>query len=87
MCGVGVWVWVWVCGGCVGGWWVSGWVCRCGYGIDKYGVVILFLQAVGVVMHVISFVSYSTFDRLLDAKLREEELTIPVLRPSPDQYK
>jgi len=83
--GVGVW---WVCG-CVGvgGWWVSGWVCRCGYGIDKYGVVISFLQAVGVVMHVISFVSYSTFDRLLDAKLREEELTIPVLRPSPDQYK
>jgi len=38
-------------------------------------------------MRVISFVSYSTFDRLFDAKLREEELTIPVLRPSPDQYK
>ncbi len=29
----------------------------------------------------------STFDRMLDAKLREEELTIPALRPSPDQYK
>ena len=29
----------------------------------------------------------STFDRLLDAKLREEELTIPVLRPTADKYK
>ena len=29
----------------------------------------------------------STFDRLLDSKLREEEMNIPVLRPSPDKYK
>lgn len=29
----------------------------------------------------------STFDRLLDIKLREEEKTIPVLRPRSDEYK
>lgn len=29
----------------------------------------------------------STFDRMLDAQLREEELSIPALRPSPAQYK
>lgn len=29
----------------------------------------------------------STFDRMLDSKLREEEATIPVLRPSPEQYR
>ena len=29
----------------------------------------------------------STFDRLLDAKLREEEMSIPPLRPSPTNYK
>ena len=29
----------------------------------------------------------STFDRLLDAKLREEEKTIPILRPDSNKYK
>ncbi len=29
----------------------------------------------------------STFDRMLDAKLREEEMSIPALRPSPNQYR
>ena len=28
----------------------------------------------------------STFDRLLDAKLREEEKTIPILRPDSNKY-
>ena len=29
----------------------------------------------------------STFERMLDAKLNEEESTIPVLRPSPEVYR
>ena len=29
----------------------------------------------------------STFDRLLDSKLREEERNIPILMPDPDKYK
>ena len=29
----------------------------------------------------------STFDRLLDAKIREEDKTIPILKPDPKKYK
>ena len=62
---------------CVHGWRVS--VCLSGG--DKYSVVSSLHYCVFLC------VSYSTFDRLLDAKLREEELTIPVLRPHPEEYK
>ena len=30
---------------------------------------------------------FSTFERILDSKLSEEESMIPVLRPSPDVYR